>query len=168
MKRLALAVLVSAIPAPAALSQENTAARAEMLLGSWTCSQAKRDDGEGELTTRFTYAAGGALQFEFAMKGAIPHGLPIELSGTGAGTWKLEPDPDGEKDGVDRLTETMTSSTITSAKLNGQAIDPAEAQAMWGGNLFGKDNEKLALVSPGKLSKLRVLTGTATGCVRPE
>jgi hypothetical protein len=167
VKRLIFAAMASAILAPAALGQENTAARAEMLQGSWTCVQVKKDDAEGDLTTRFTYAVDGTFQHEFAMTGAIPHGPSIEVSGTGAGTWKLEPDPEWGKQSMDRLTETMSSSTVTSAKLAGQIVDPAEAQAMWGANLFGKNNEVVAVISSTTLGKLSVLTGSVTRCVRP-
>jgi len=169
VKRLILIAMAATALAPAARGQDGaTTARADMLLGSWTCTQVKEDDGEGDLTSRFTYAADGGLSYELAVKGAIPHGLPIELSGTGVGAWTLKPDPQLAKDGVERLQESFSSFTITSAKLDGQAIDPAAAQAMWGGNLFGKDIEALALISADKLGKISMLTGAMTRCVRPE
>ena len=169
MKRLILVATVATALAPAALGQESaTALRAEMLLGSWACKQVKKDDAEGDIASRFTYAANGGFSYELAVNGAIPHGPPIELSGKGAGTWTLKSDPELAKDGVDRLAEIFSSFTITSATLNGQAFDLAEAQAMWGGNPLGKDNEALALISPDKLGKLSTVTGGMTRCVRPE
>lgn len=169
MKRLMIGLATSAVLAPTALGQEaDTAARAALLLGSWTCKEVKEDNAESSLVTRFTYAANGTFSYEIAVKGEIPHGLPIELAGTGVGTWRLAPDAEWAKESMDRLTETASSFTITSAKLDGHTVDPSQAQAMWGGTPFGKDNEAIARVSSTLLGKFSMLTGSMTRCVRPE
>lgn len=144
---LALAACASSPPKPPT--------PAEMLLGTWQCQSQLGAMGAIKGTT--TYKPAGAASFKLEVAGS-GNGMAIEAAGEGDATWQLL-----END--TKLQTTLGAVTITSAKLNGNVVDPALAQGLLGASLAGQSATSALEITPATM-KLTTADGAVTNCTR--
>ncbi|HVY87437.1 MAG TPA: hypothetical protein VG942_01120 [Hyphomonadaceae bacterium] len=145
MKRIAVAAF--AILAAGCASSPSAPAKpakpltpAEMLVGHWTCTT----DASGmAMKIDMNYGASGTGTFQMSVSGGQGP-VTIEAAGSGEQTWALS-----END--TKLTSTITSVKITSAKLNGSDIDPSMAQTMLEPQLKGQSSTASVSITPAKM-----------------
>jgi hypothetical protein len=149
MKRILFAAVLTLVAGCATKPPTAT----DLLLGKWSCESS----GQAKINADIVYLAGGTGTFHLAMSGG-QGGLTIEAAGDGEATWKL-------LEGDTKLEDTITSLKITSAKMNGQVIDPGMAQGMIEGSIKGQSTTSTIQIT--KTTLVRTATdGTVTNCTR--
>jgi hypothetical protein len=157
------ALLAALAVALAPLTHAQTMDAGAELLGSWTCEAAWEETlGSGAKISNIykvsvVYFAGGRETFKAELT-SDPPGDDVEFSGTGEGTWELQPDG--------RLTE-----TVTSFKTSSVSIDGVDKNVVLWGIVMEKAMRSEAVVSTIEVSKgrLRLVNtddNTVTTCTR--
>ena len=149
MMRLAIATAV--LCASCATKPPTTA---DLLLGSWTC-ESKPSFGTIKATT--TYSPDGKAKAQISVAGS-GGALAVEAAGDVEATWKLV-----EEDA--KIEQSIAGVTITSAKLNGQDVDPGMAQAMIAPYLAGQSATSAVKVDKTSLT-LTSADSVVTACSR--
>lgn len=126
---------------------------AEMLVGAWSCETAA---GPATIRMKPTYKADGTASIDLAISGG-GGAFTVEAAGTADGKWQLlESDT--------KLQQTLSGLKLTSVKVNGADMDPAQAQGMIAPYIAGQSATAAVEIAPTSL----VLTGDAkTTCSRP-
>lgn len=149
MRRLVLAFAV--LGASCATKPPTTA---DLLVGTWTCES---KPNFGAIKSTITYSPDGKANAKMSVAGS-GGALAAEAEGDVEGAWKLV--EEGAK-----LEQSIANVTITSAKLNGQTVDPGMAQAMIGPYLSGQSATTAIKVDQANLT-LTNADGNVTACAR--
>jgi hypothetical protein len=151
MKHFAFAVTVVLVAACATTPKTP----AQLLVGTWTCES---KSNFGSIKSAMTYAPDGKAGGEMSVAGTGNPTMLIEAAGKVDGSWKLL-----END--TKLEQTLANVTVTSAKLNSQAIDPKMAQAMLGSSLAGQSTTTAIKIDAASMT-LTSEGGDITSCTR--
>ena len=150
MKRVVLgAAALSALAACA-----TTPTTTQLVLGTWNC-ESKASFGTIKSTN--TYSPDGTGKAHLNVAGAVG-AMNFEAVGDADATWKLL-----EED--TKIEQKISGVTVTSAKLNGNTIDPKMAQTMIGPYLAGQSAAS-AIKVDAKTLTLTGTDGSATNCTR--
>ena len=152
MKRVALGI-AAVLLAACATTPPKPKTPAEMLVGAWTC---ETRTSAVAITAKMTYSPDGKAAGDISVGSAGNPTMMFAATGKVEGSWKLL-----END--TKLEQTIASATITSAKLNDQAIDPAMAQAMIGPSLAGQSSVTTMKLDDKTLT-VTDETGNVTSC----
>jgi hypothetical protein len=150
MKRILIATLV--IVAGCATTPPTTT---ELLLGTWNCESTA---GTTNIKGAVTYLAGGKGSIKVDVSGGQGT-LVYVAAGEGETSWKL-------LEGDTKLEFKIDTVTVTSAKLNGQTVDPKMAQTLIGPSLTGQSTTSTVKIDRTSLT-LTAADGTVTSCTRP-
>jgi len=150
MKRLVLGAAALAALAACATTPTTT----QLLIGTWNCES---KPAFGSIKTTTTYSPDGTGKAHLAVAGTSG-ALTFEAVGDADATWKLL-----EED--TKIELKVNNVTVTSAKLNGNTIDPKMAQTMIGPYLAGQSATSAIKVDQKTLT-LTATDGSVTNCTR--
>jgi len=150
MKRILFAAVLTLVAGCATKPPTTT----DLLLGTWNC-ESKPSFGTIKGTT--TYSSGGEAAGRLTIAGS---GGPMAVEATGDidASWKLLEDDA-------KLEQTIDGIKITSAKLNGQDIEPGMAQSMLAPMIAGQSATSAIKIDKTSLV-LTSTDGAVTTCTR--
>ena len=150
MKRLVLGTAALAALASCATTPTTT----QLLLGTWNCES---KPAFGVIKTTTTYAPDGGGKAHLTVTGASG-ALNFEAVGDADATWKLL-----EED--TKIEQKVSAVTVSSAKLNGNTVDPKMAQTLIGPYLAGQSAAS-AIKIDAKTLTITAADGSVTNCAR--
>lgn len=128
----------------------------ELLLGTWNCES---HPTFGTIAGTTTYSPDGKGIGHLTVVGS-GSGMAVEAAGDVTASWKLLEDDT-------KLQQTIDNLTVTSAKLNGNVVQPKMAQAMLAPFIGGQNTTSAIKIDPkAKTMTLTAADGSVTNCKR--